>query len=110
MVLTLSRVQINIKGPALTVRAFIPTKGPEPIILGTSTMAVALPPAMLPRYSSYVVSKLATIKLNELLQEEHPDVRFVTVHPGVVETDMFTKSEMAGLPIDQSEYSLWEST
>ncbi|KAK5273089.1 hypothetical protein LTR99_002483 [Exophiala xenobiotica] len=103
--------EINIKGPALTVRAFIPTRGPEPIILGTSTMAVALPPAMLPRYSSYVVSKLATIKLNELLQEEHADVRFVTVHPGVVETDMFTKSEMAGLPIDQiklpGDFTVW---
>ena len=99
-------IQINVKGPALTVRAFIPTKGPEPVVLGTSTMAVAFTGAMLPRYSSYVVSKLATIKVNEILQAEHPDVRFVTVHPGVVETDMFTKSEMAGLPIDQSEFLL----
>ena len=97
-------IQINVKGPALTVRAFIPTKGPEPVVLGTSTMAVGFAGAMLPRYSSYVVSKLATIKVNEILQAEHPDVRFVTVHPGVVETDMYTKSEMAGLPIDQSEF------
>ena len=67
-------------------------------------MAVAFAGAMLPRYTSYVVSKLATIKVNEILQAEHPDVRFTTVHPGVVETDMFTKSEMAGLPIDQSEF------
>ena len=99
-------IQINIKGPALTVRAFIPTKGPEPVVLATSTMAVSLPVAMLPKYSSYIVSKLATIKLNEILQEEHPDVRFITVHPGVVETDMYAKSEMAGLPIDQSEFFL----
>ena len=98
-------IQINVKGPALTVRAFIATKGPEPVALGTSTMAVSFAGAMLPRYSSYVVSKLATIKLNEILQAEHPEVRFVTVHPGVVETNMYTKSEMEGLPIDQSEFS-----
>ena len=44
------------------------------------------------------------IKVNEILQAKHPDMRFVTVHPDVVETDTYTKSEMAGLSIDQSGF------
>ena len=95
-----------MKGPALTVRAFLPTRGPEPVVLGTSTMAVTMAGEMLPKYSSYVVSKLATVKLNEIIQAENPDVRFVTIHLGIVETAMFEKSEMNGLPMDQGEFAL----
>jgi NAD(P)-dependent dehydrogenase (short-subunit alcohol dehydrogenase family) len=61
--------------------------------------------------SSYVSSKIGMTKFVEVLAAENPDVRFHTIHPGVVETDMAAKSEMGGLPRDTvelpSHYAVW---
>jgi len=56
---------------------------------------------MVTNVSSYVASKLGLIKFIEVLAAEHPDVRFTTIHPGTVETNMFTKSGMLDLPTDK---------
>lgn len=56
---------------------------------------------MLIRTSSYASSKYGLLKVMEILAAEFPDVHVVTIHPGVVETNMLEKSEMAEqLPID----------
>ena len=51
--------------------------------------------------SSYVSSKFGLIKFFEVLAVEHPDVRLMVLHPGVVATDMYVKSGMEGkIPLD----------
>jgi short-subunit dehydrogenase len=56
---------------------------------------------MLTQASSYAGSKFGLIKVMEILAAEFPDVHVVTIHPGVVETNMFEKSGMTGkLPVD----------
>ena len=54
--------------------------------------------------SSYVTSKLATIKLFEFVAAEYPDVQVVTIHPGVVDTALNSKSEYEGLPMDDGKH------
>ena len=57
-----------------------------------------------------MTSKLATIKLFEFVAAEYPDVQVVTVHPGVVDTALNSKSEYEGLPMDDGKHvtrSMW---
>jgi NAD(P)-dependent dehydrogenase (short-subunit alcohol dehydrogenase family) len=82
------------------VQVFLPTKGKNPVIIGTSTAAVTLPVAMVTDGSSYVASKLGLIKFLEVLAAEYPDIHITTIHPGIVATDMFSKSGMVGVPLD----------
>jgi NAD(P)-dependent dehydrogenase (short-subunit alcohol dehydrogenase family) len=94
-------LKVNVKGAFITSQAFMPTKGKNPIIVCTSTAAVALPAAMVTNGSSYAASKLGLIKFMEILAAEHPDVHITTIHPGVIETDMFEKSGMTEMPLDK---------
>jgi NAD(P)-dependent dehydrogenase (short-subunit alcohol dehydrogenase family) len=57
--------------------------------------------------SSYVASKLGLIKFMEILAAEHTDIHITTIHPGVIETDMFQKSEMTEMPLDKSKFSIY---
>ncbi len=47
-------------------------------------------------YSAYTVSKIALIKMCELLHAEIPDTRFVTVGPGWVKTKIHKSTLLAG--------------
>jgi NAD(P)-dependent dehydrogenase (short-subunit alcohol dehydrogenase family) len=77
----------------LTAKAFLPSANPShAAILGVTTGASALPPAMLPGLSAYVSSKLAQVKFLEFLAAENPNIFVASMHPGMVETDMFLKS------------------
>lgn len=51
----------------------------------------------IPGFSGYSASKAATTKTHEYLQAENPSLHVVNVHPGVVTTDMGTKSGFAGM-------------
>ncbi|KAJ9145049.1 Short chain dehydrogenase [Pleurostoma richardsiae] len=106
--------EVNIKGSFITAQAFLPTKGENAVVVATSTAGVNLPASMVTNVSSYVASKLGLIKFIEVLAAEHPDVRFTTIHPGTVETNMFTKSGMLDLPTDKVElpahYIVWVSS
>lgn len=56
-----------------------------------------------PCYSSYAVSKIALIKMCELLDAEIPDVRFVIVGPGWVHTKIHQETIAAG-PLAEKNY------
>ena len=103
---SLTEKQVNIKGPFITAQAFLPTKGQNPVVVVSSTMGVMFPASKVTNVSSYVASKLGLMKFIEVLAAENPDVRFTTIHPGTVETDMFTKAEMTDLSIDKGIYPL----
>lgn len=63
-------------------------------------------PAAMPGLASYGASKLAAAKVMEYLALENPNVRVMTVHPGVIDTPMNRKSVEAGLilPFDDGEF------
>ena len=55
--------------------------------------------------SAYMASKLAQTKIIEYLVAEQPNIFGATVHPGMVETDVFTKSgaKAEELPMDKGK-------
>lgn len=48
----------------------------------------------MPLFTSYAGSKAGLLRFSEALQAETPDVRFVSIHPGGVETEMYTKAKL----------------
>jgi short-subunit dehydrogenase len=83
---------------------FLPTANPtHAALLGLTTGTVSLPTVMLPGLSAYISSKLAQVKLLEFLAAENPNVFVASVHPGMVETAVFTKSgaKAEALPMDK---------
>lgn len=86
------------------VKAFLPTAiSSGAAILGVTTGVISMPPAMLPGLSAYISSKSAQVKLLEFVAAENPNLFVATVHPGMIETAMFSKSggQAAALPMDK---------
>jgi len=90
--------EVNVKGPLITINAFLPTKGKDAVVVGVSTGGIIFPKPMAATNAGYISSKQAMTNLLEYIAAEEPDVHFVTVHPGVIETAMFVKSKMPMKP------------
>jgi NAD(P)-dependent dehydrogenase (short-subunit alcohol dehydrogenase family) len=74
--------EINVKGAAVTLQAFLPFKGKNAVVIGVSTGGISFPKPMAVGHSGYLASKMAVINLLEYVAAEEPDVRFTTIHPG----------------------------
>lgn len=83
-------------------------------MLGVTAGALVFPPAGTPGLSAYLTSKIAAAKTLEYLAAENPSVFVASVHPGMIDTEIFRKSgatpEM--LPMDSGKpfpdpASLW---
>ncbi len=81
------------------------------MVLGNTAGAIALPTKQVVGLSGYLTSKLAQIKTLEFLAAENPKMFVCSVHPGMIETDIFLKSgatpEM--LPMDKGKWR-WSLT
>lgn len=98
--------QTNTKGTFLAVHTFLPTANKaKATVLALTTGTSAMPAARLPGMSAYMTSKLAQIKFIEYLAAEQPNVFAATVHPGMVETEIFAKSGANAdkLPMDKGQ-------
>ncbi|KAI0886857.1 putative NADP(+)-dependent dehydrogenase [Annulohypoxylon maeteangense] len=99
----LTPIQINIKGAFIAIKSFLPTANPSHTAILTLTSGMATAPAknFVP-LSSYMISKLAQVKLMEFLALEQPHIFAATVHPGMVDTDILRKSggDPSRLPLD----------
>lgn len=85
-------------------KAFLPTANPShATVVALTTGTTALPAVALPGLSAYMASKLAQTKIIEFLAAENPNVFAATLHPGMVETDIFKKSgaKAEALPMDK---------
>ncbi|CAF9935324.1 hypothetical protein IMSHALPRED_010182 [Imshaugia aleurites] len=83
-------LETNVKGAMVTTRAFLPSRNNNASIIGLNANMITVP-ASYPAAagaSAYVCSKFAQLKLLEYVSAENPDVFVVSVHPGVVDTDM----------------------
>ncbi|GAB7349633.1 hypothetical protein MBLNU459_g0313t3 [Dothideomycetes sp. NU459] len=85
--------EINIKGPYLCTRSFLPlllnTKGGLKTIVNTSSIGAHV---ISPGLSGYQSTKLALLRVAEFTQEEYKDqgILCYCIHPGGVKTDLAT--------------------
>ncbi|KAI4731855.1 NAD-P-binding protein [Aureobasidium sp. EXF-10728] len=86
--------EVNIKGPYLVARAFIPllldTKDGDRTIINTSSIGAHV---IMPGASSYQSSKLALLRIGEFIQAEYADQGILCfgIHPGGVMTELASK-------------------
>ncbi|EFQ35840.1 short chain dehydrogenase [Colletotrichum graminicola] len=106
--------ETNTKGTYLVTKAFLPTANPShAAVVALTTGTTALPAVALPGLSAYMASKLAQTKIIEFLAAENPNLFAVTLHPGMVETDIFKKSgaKAEALPMDKvqlpAHFTVW---
>ena len=106
--------QTNVKGTMLLAHYLLPSANPDhAAIIGVTSGMSGLPPTMLPGLSGYISSKLAAVKLLEFLAAENPNVFVASMHPGMVETDIFNKSgaKKEMLPMDTvqlpAHFTVW---
>lgn len=92
-------IETNIKGPLLLSQAFLSGHGKEDgiIINVTSGFSFLLGPGA----SAYAVSKEAGVRFFQILGMENPKLRIISVHPGVIESEMNSRSKMP--PMDDGE-------
>lgn len=81
--------EINTKGAFIVVRAFLGVASPNATLINVST---ALAHAATPGSQGYSTSKTATLKLFEFVQNENDALRVVSIHPGVILSEMSKKS------------------
>lgn len=99
--------EVNVKGLFLLARQFLASaRGPGAVFVNISALAAHNNPPM-SGFSAYSGSKIGAARVVETMQLEHPDFRFYNVHPGVVASDMLTKSGLEkskeDIPYDERE-------
>ncbi|TKW56776.1 3-hydroxybutyrate dehydrogenase type 2, partial [Colletotrichum tanaceti] len=102
--------ETNTKGTYLVAKSFLPTANPSHAsVVALTTGTTALPAVALPGLSAYMASKLAQTKIIEFLAAENPNLFAATLHPGMVETDIFKKSgaKAEALPMDKAHFTVW---
>ncbi|KIW11831.1 hypothetical protein PV08_09104 [Exophiala spinifera] len=83
--------ETNVRGTYLMTRGFLQLLGPEQ--KGTViTLNTGLATAVVPSWSSYSISKIASLQLVDYLAAEYSNVSAVSIQPGVVDTDMVNES------------------
>ena len=88
-----SGFETNILGTAVITQKYLQAKSPNTlgIVLSCSSLAAHFR-APLHGWAGYNSSKLGQTRMFESLRFEHPEVRFMSIHPGELDTDGFDKS------------------
>ncbi|KAK0719364.1 hypothetical protein B0H67DRAFT_642727 [Lasiosphaeris hirsuta] len=96
-----SGFEINILGTANVTQKFLQALAASPraggeageraVVLNVSSMAAHMRFPLV-AWSGYNGSKMGQARIFESLRFEHPDVRFVNIHPGQIESDGFAAS------------------
>jgi NAD(P)-dependent dehydrogenase (short-subunit alcohol dehydrogenase family) len=82
---------VNVKGPYLTCRAFLPlllaSEGGLKTIVNVSSVGAHV---VVPNLSAYQTSKLAVVRMSEFIAKEYADqgIICVSIHPGNIITDI----------------------
>lgn len=83
--------EINVRGTFIVTQAFLKVASPCAALVNITAGLVHMNDP-LPGYSSYVSSKAASAKFFQMLQHEHPALRVMNVHPGVIQSAMLEKN------------------
>lgn len=109
--------EINVLGTANVTQKYLQarTPGQPATVLNVSSMAAHMRFPLV-AWSGYNGSKMAAARIIESFRFEHPDVKFVNIHPGQIESDGFERSG-APLPPDgmtdgkmAAEFYAWAAT
>jgi NAD(P)-dependent dehydrogenase (short-subunit alcohol dehydrogenase family) len=102
--------EVNVLGAFNSVRAFTPVASHNATIVNVSTAGVHFPVDAMAGISAYCASKASALKVFEYVQSEHPNFQVVSMHPGVVESDMNNK-HAAMTPMDKADlaasFTVW---
>lgn len=98
--------ETNVKSVVIASQNFIPTAKPGAALYAITAGAFVMPPTYTPGLSGYLSSKVAQSKVMEFIAAENPDLFVCTVHPGMIETNVFRSSgaDPSQLPIDDGKY------
>jgi NAD(P)-dependent dehydrogenase (short-subunit alcohol dehydrogenase family) len=113
---------INVYGTALVTQSLLkhreankPANASPAVVITLNTIAAV--DVRIPLRSAYAASKTASMRWSELMQEDFPTstARFISIHPGAVETDMAAKAELGGaFPFTDAqlaaEFIVWATT
>ena len=77
--------EVNVKGNLILSQAFLANASEKPTLISINTGGAHAPP-MMPGFAAYAVSKIAASKLMDYFGMENPNVRVMTVHPGVLKS------------------------
>ncbi|TKA47066.1 hypothetical protein B0A54_02544 [Friedmanniomyces endolithicus] len=103
--------EINVKGSYNLTKAFMPSRKPHSTIISVNAGSIQVPGPFSAGFSSYNSSKFAVLKMFEILAVENPDVHVVSMHPGVVDTEMKRKNDMPSPHMDAvelpSHFAVW---
>lgn len=91
--------EVNVKGNFNLVTAFVPVAAKDATVINLTSGVVHLPYA--PGYSAYHTSKLAGTKFFDYLHHEYPEFFVLSVHPGVLRTEMSAKTPNMPWPYDE---------
>lgn len=85
--------EINILGTAIVTQQFLRAKGPQKkaVVLNVSSMAAHMR-FPLKGWAGYTGSKAGQSRIFEYIRFEHPETRFINIHPGQIESDGFSRS------------------
>lgn len=104
----MSSFNINVQGSLHTAQAFLHTAVTDavPVLINITSFLSYMPAAS---FSSYAASKAACVALFDTLQVENEGVRVVSLHPGIVGTEMTRRAggvgmDEASLPAD---FAVW---
>ena len=103
-------LDVNIRGPYLISRAFLPLllKGGDKFLVHIASVGAHL---INPTFSAYQTSKLALLRLSEFISAEYAEQGVVSfcIHPGNIATDIVGGPE--GLPdhLKPGMYNTWLS-
>jgi NAD(P)-dependent dehydrogenase (short-subunit alcohol dehydrogenase family) len=98
--------ETNVKSIVIAAQAFIPKAKSGAAFYTITAGAFVMPPAYTPGLSAYLSAKIAQSKVVEFLATENPSMFFCTVHPGMIETDVFRSSgaDPKQLPMDNGMF------
>lgn len=92
-------VETNLKGAFIVTKAFLAVAASNAVVVHIASSSCHL--GVAPNISTYASSKAGAVRFFDALQEEHPELRVISIQPGVIETQL---TRDAGFPyLDQGE-------
>lgn len=89
-------IQVNLVGPLEILHYFMQFPNPKKIERTVILFAGGATNRAIERYSAYTISKIASIKICELLDFEYPEYKFTCIGPGWVKTKIHSSTLDAG--------------
>ena len=93
-------IELNMFGAFNTVQAMLPLLAPKVKVFNISSCIAHV---IVPHAWAYAATKAANIKLFDYVQAEHPDLHIISVHPGVMNTEINANTQMDGVGQDDIE-------